>query len=180
MALEINNAQFNQFVQFAEQQMQAGKTKAVARVGDAQVGPLAGRTITAAKGEFVGNIWRSVDTRNANDIARDLFRNAIADMFGGADKIPDSVRDTMKLNDFGNGKPLTARRILEVSNARRLSTSPTGRTLTSTGFTGRSSGEASDVLNANKTAEMTKWPSKSGRTSATRAGAVRTGSAMKS
>lgn len=59
--------------------MQAGKSKAAARVGDAQVGPLAGRTITAAKGEFVGNIWRSVDTRNANDIARDLFRNAIAD-----------------------------------------------------------------------------------------------------
>jgi hypothetical protein len=29
--------------------------------------------------------------------------------------------------------------------------------LTSTGFTGRSSGEASDVPNANKTAEMIKW-----------------------
>jgi len=102
MALEINNAQFSQFVQFAEQQMQAGKSKAVARVGDAQVGPLAGRTITAAKGEFVGNIWRSVDTRNANDIARDLFRNAIAEMFGGEGNIPDSVKDAMLLKDYGS------------------------------------------------------------------------------
>ena len=37
MPLEVN-AQFNQFVQFAEQQMQAGKATAKAQVGDAEKG----------------------------------------------------------------------------------------------------------------------------------------------
>ena len=54
-----DNAQFNQFVQFAEQQMQAGKATAKAQVGDAaQDNPLAGRTIVAKSGDFVGNIGR--------------------------------------------------------------------------------------------------------------------------
>ncbi len=58
MPLEVN-AQFNQFVQFAEQQMQAGKATAKAQVGDAaQDNPLAGRTIVAKSGDFVGNIDR--------------------------------------------------------------------------------------------------------------------------
>ena len=38
-------------------------------------------------------------------------------MFGGEDKIPAGVRDAMKLQDYGKGKPLTARRILAVKNA---------------------------------------------------------------
>ena len=118
MPLTINNAQFNQFVQFAEQQMQAGKSKAVARVGDAQTGPLAGRTITPAKGDWVGiGVGRLRSLKDANNVARDLFKSAIADLFGGEDKIPDSVKDAMKMADFGKGKPLTARRILAVKTA---------------------------------------------------------------
>ena len=38
-------------------------------------------------------------------------------MFGGEDKIPAGVRDAMKLQDYGKGRPLTARRILAVKNA---------------------------------------------------------------
>lgn len=43
-----------------------------------------------------------MDTRNANDIARDLFRNAITEMFGGEGNIPDSVKDAMLLKDYGS------------------------------------------------------------------------------
>lgn len=69
------------------------------------------RTITPAKGDFVGNVGRSGATKEANEAARTAFRSAIADMFGGEDKIPQSVKTAMKLGDYGQGKPLTARRI---------------------------------------------------------------------
>lgn len=56
MPISVNGygAQFNQFVTFAEQQMQAGRSKAIARADAAPAGPLAGHTITAAKGDRVG------------------------------------------------------------------------------------------------------------------------------
>ena len=38
-------------------------------------------------------------------------------MFGGEKFIPDLVRDNMKLEDFGKGRPLTARRINLVRTA---------------------------------------------------------------
>ena len=38
-------------------------------------------------------------------------------MFGGVDHIPDNVKDAMKMQDYGKGKPLTARRILAVKAA---------------------------------------------------------------
>lgn len=69
------------------------------------------RTITPAKGDFVGNVGRSGATKEANEAARTAFRSAIADMFGGEDKIPQSVKTAMKLGDYGQGRPLTARRI---------------------------------------------------------------------
>ena len=43
--------------------------------------------------------------------------DSLAEMFGGADKIPSDVKDAMKLSDYGKGKPLTARRIIAVKNA---------------------------------------------------------------
>ena len=118
MALDINgyNATFKAFTDFATQSVEAGKSKAVARAGGE--GTLAGRVITAAKHDWVGiGAGRLGSLKDANNIARDLFRNAIADMFGGPDKIPPSVQDAMKLEDFGKGKPLTARRILAVKKA---------------------------------------------------------------
>ena len=118
MALEINNATFNAFVDFAKTQEAAGKQKAVARVDTAGAGPLEGRTITAAKGDWVGiGVGRLRSLKDANNIARDLFKQAVSDMFGGEDHIPDSVKDAMKMQDFGKGKPLTARRILAVKAA---------------------------------------------------------------
>jgi len=116
MALEISNAQFNQFVQFAQQ---AGKATTIAQMGDAaEAGALAGRTIVAkASHDFIGNVGRFKPSRDVNNAVRALFKKSVADMFGGEDHIPDNVRDAMKMQDYGQGKPLTARRILAVQKA---------------------------------------------------------------
>ncbi|MBQ1428171.1 MAG: hypothetical protein IIZ06_00740, partial [Kiritimatiellae bacterium] len=122
MPLGINgyNDAFKAFTDFATQ-AKSGST--IAQIGGekntvAGTGPLAGRTIVAKTGfDFVGNVGRRQASRDVNNAVRDLFKQAIADMFGGPDKIPESVRDAMKMADFGKGKPLTARRILAVKTA---------------------------------------------------------------
>ena len=118
MALEISNTTFNAFVDFARTQDAASRQKAVARVDAPMAGPLEGRNIKAASGDWVGiGVGRLRSLKDANNIARDFFRKAVGDMFGGEDHIPDSVKDAMKMQDFGKGKPLTARRILAVKAA---------------------------------------------------------------
>ena len=122
MPLGINgyNDAFKAFTDFATQ-AKGGST--IAQIGGekntvAGTGPLAGRTIVAKTGfDFVGNVGRRQASRDVNNAVRDLFKQAIADMFGGPDKIPESVRDAMKLSDFGKGRPLSARRILAVKTA---------------------------------------------------------------
>ncbi len=114
--------QFERFVEFAEERVKAGKESAIARTGEVRIGagtPLEERAIYATdKTDFVGmTILRTKDAKAANDEVRELFRKSIAEMFGGEANIPDSVKDAMLLKDYGSGKPLTARRILEVNNA---------------------------------------------------------------
>ena len=123
MALEIigYNATFNEFVKFAEAQHTAGKDKAVARFEkpDADgLGGIVGRTIKPGSGDWVGvGVGRLASLKRANNITRDAFMKAVGDMFGGVDHIPDNVKDAMKMQDYGKGKPLTARRILAVKAA---------------------------------------------------------------
>lgn len=62
-------------------------------------------------------LFRSRANKEANDTTRELFRSAVAEMFGGEDNVPESVRAAMKMEDYGKGKPLTARRILTVKAA---------------------------------------------------------------
>ena len=114
--------QFERFVEFAEERVKAGKETAIARTGEVRIGkgtPLEERAIYSTdKTDFVGmTILRTKDAKAANDEVRELFRKSIAEMFGGEANIPDSVKDAMLLKDYGSGKPLTARRILEVNNA---------------------------------------------------------------
>ncbi len=114
--------QFERFVEFAQERVKAGKDTAIARTGEVRIGagtPLEERAIYSTdKTDFVGmTILRTKDAKAANDEVRELFRKSIAEMFGGEANIPDSVKDAMLLKDYGSGKPLTARRILEVSNA---------------------------------------------------------------
>ena len=78
--------------------------------------------IPAINSDFIGNIGRSKDTKAANVRVRDLFRTMISDMFGGEDNIPNIVKDAMKLDDYGKGRPLTARRIRAVFAAIEVST----------------------------------------------------------
>ena len=114
--------QFDRFVEFAEERVKAGKDTAIARKGEVRTGegsPLEERGIYSTdKTDFVGmSLLRTGDAKRANDEVRELFRKSVVEMFGGENNIPDSVKDAMLLKDYGSGKPLTARRILEVKNA---------------------------------------------------------------
>ena len=115
MPIQLDNAQYKAFVSFAQG---ANDENAIAHAGGAApADPLAGRTISAGTGDSVHALTRTTDSRKANDAARDIFRKAIAQIFGGEKQIPPSVRKAMVLSDFGKGRPLTARRILAVKAA---------------------------------------------------------------
>ena len=116
MALAINQ-QFTRFVEFASGDNAHGMDS-IARAGAiAQGGIFAGRAIKEAEGDSIGKIRRSDDLQRENDMARKLFRQSVVEIFGGEAKIPKSVKDAMKLKDYDQGKPLTARRILAVKAA---------------------------------------------------------------
>ena len=102
------SANFQKFVDFAN--------KAYATKGEDTVARFKGMPKGDYKGVFA-SFARTADMKTANNQVRDLFRRTIADMFGGEKFIPDIVRDNMKLEDFGKGKPLTARRIQLVKTA---------------------------------------------------------------
>ena len=120
--VNLDNAQFNLFLQFALRQTNG---KAIARDSGlvTGVGPLAGRAITAAIRDRVAPIGsRSGDDTRANNATRELFREAVFAMFGGRENLPPKVATAMKFDDYGTaerplGKPLTARRILKVGRA---------------------------------------------------------------
>ncbi len=110
------NAHFTSFVNFAEQSAAAGNRKAVANVGE----PLAERkiSISASKTDAAYSaLSRSTADKTANNTARTIFMTAVGEMFGGEKNIPPSVINEMKLDDYGKGRPLTARRILKVKDA---------------------------------------------------------------
>ena len=116
MAIQFN-ADFNRFVDFAVSQNGSGKAIADAANGKFDVGGLA-RQVTVASGDRVGALFRSQDAKDVNNVTRDIFRNAIADMFGGESKIPDSIKEAMNMKKFdGSGRPLTAKRIMNVKIA---------------------------------------------------------------
>lgn len=117
MALAIST-QFNKFVEFAETQRNPRTSSAIARFAG-EAGNLGARNIQAAdpRSDSVGKIGRHGDQRDANNEARTAFRQAVIDMFGGEDYIPKNVRTAMKLQDYDQGRPLTARRIMAVKTA---------------------------------------------------------------
>ena len=123
------NADFNAFVNFASSRIATNK-KAVARIGDGDAEPIGGgRTIVAANptADKVGAFRRKSDQRDLNNAVRTLFKDAIIDMFGGENKIPESVKKAMLLGDYDHGKPLTARRIMAVKAAIDLDGSAKAR-----------------------------------------------------
>ena len=102
------SANFQKFVDFAN--------NAYATRGEDTVARFSGMPSGDYKGSFA-SFRRTTEMKSANDQVRDLFRKTVADMFGGEKNIPDIVRDAMKMEDFGKGKPLTARRIMLVKSA---------------------------------------------------------------
>ena len=99
--------QYSQFVDFAK----GASEDAIAESGGGIV------VRAKSKTDFIGNIFRTSGSKDANDYVRSRFKSAIMGMFGVTDEsaLPDSVREAMKLDDFGaRGKPLTARRIRAV------------------------------------------------------------------
>ena len=126
MAINVNgyNDTFQEFANFAKIMVDGqGDENSIARVTtgiNVAEGALAGRTITASDTDSIRGLFkwfRSADDQAANNATREIFKNAIIDMFGGESKIPESVKDAMILPDYGKGKPLTARRILAVKAA---------------------------------------------------------------
>ena len=113
------NEQFKAFADFAADRVAAGKSKAVARAENVY-NPFSSRTVEAAPHDGPGGfaaLFRSGASKRANDAARDIFRDSVHDLFGGESLVPASVREAMKLGDYGAGKPLTARRIQAVKEA---------------------------------------------------------------
>ena len=118
MSLDVHgySAQFNNFVAFANQEIASGAGKKAVATLDG-ISALGEHTIKASSQDHVGHLRRSQDIKDVNNEIRTIFKNAIAEMFGGEKNIPKSVQDAMLLKDYDKGKPLTARRILAVKQA---------------------------------------------------------------
>ena len=118
MSVNFNSTYFQSFVDFAQQRVGANDAKAVISATVTQ--PLGGRKILAidqSKTDSVHKWTRGFDEWKVNDDTRKLFKQAVALLFGGETKIPESVKKAMLLEDYNQGKPLTARRILAVNEA---------------------------------------------------------------
>ena len=85
--------QFNKFVEFAKERVEAGKESAIARTGEVRIGagtpPEARAIYSTDKTDFVGmTILRTKDAKAANDEVRELFRKSIAeDPYGNMEKV---------------------------------------------------------------------------------------------
>ncbi|MBQ7457297.1 MAG: hypothetical protein IJS54_06815 [Desulfovibrio sp.] len=119
--LDVNGytSQFKQFVDFANNEIQTNGKKGQTSIAQLDgTTTLGDSTIKVNTNDTVGKLGaRTQDIKDANNVARNLFKKAIADMYGGEKNIPKSVLDAMKLSDFDKGRPLTARRILAVKTA---------------------------------------------------------------
>ena len=122
MTLYINgykNTNFQKFVDFADTKVRIRKGNTIARMDDIATG-LGGHVITAHTEDGVGGLsafFRSKAKERINNATRENFKQSIISLFGGESKIPESVKTAMKLGDYGQGKPLTAHRIMVVKTA---------------------------------------------------------------
>ena len=94
MSLDINtgySSAFKTFVDFAEKTYADGYRSATAKA------TLSSRTITVSALSLheTSYLLRKASEKAANDATRALFKAAIADMFGGEDKIPENVKHAM-------------------------------------------------------------------------------------
>ena len=111
MAINISNgfSTFNTFVQFAEHRNAAGLKGDVAKA-TLSLDKRAISTVTVGSAATTSASWfsRTGNDKIDNDRTRDIFKAAIAKMFGGESKIPASVVKAMEMENYGHGRPLTA------------------------------------------------------------------------
>ncbi|MCR4573521.1 MAG: hypothetical protein K5787_07115 [Lentisphaeria bacterium] len=151
MAIHFNPT-MNLFVNWANQDG-IGKTdlvhatKTQGTTGDGKV------VLSANKNDGIGfAAWRRcrADIKNMNNATRDLFMQAVMDLFDAKtiNDVPKSVRDKMKLTDYdGNGHPLSAHRIRSVAEAAK-------NALAYSAFSVSGSGEAATMLKSTFNAKM--------------------------
>ena len=100
-SVNFNSTYFQSFVDFAQQRVGANDAKAVISATITQ--PLGGRKILAidqSKTDSVHKWTRGFDEWKVNDDTRKLFKQAVALLFGGETKIPESVKKAMLLEDL--------------------------------------------------------------------------------
>ena len=98
--IDAVNTQFSRFVSFAQERVGAGKEKAIATKGDVMAHggtTLEERKITVTdKIDWVSlSIFRGGGAKRANNEVREMFRKAVADLFGGENNIPDKVKEAV-------------------------------------------------------------------------------------
>lgn len=111
--IEISS-QMREFVNFAQDAVANNAKNSIARLGKQESRYSAFAISAATDGDSVGKLRRSAASKDANNTVRTKFRDAVAQMFGGADNIPRDVLSAMNMKDYAKGKPLTADRILDV------------------------------------------------------------------
>lgn len=120
MAININNgfAAFDTFVEFAQHRAAAGLKDAVANATtDLDKRRISFVTVGSASATSASWFSRTDNDKVDNNTTRDIFKAAIAKMFGGEKNIPENVLKAMRMEKYGQGRPLTARRILLVKAA---------------------------------------------------------------
>ena len=113
-------AQFRAFVDFASGQRNQDTIARIEGEGHRLQGPDgAPRNIVVKEGDGLKRMSRSQNDKDVNDNVRALFRRTVLAVCGAesVDELPEAVRDAMKTDDHGHGKPLTARRINAVHDA---------------------------------------------------------------
>ena len=97
-AINGYNNTFTAFVNFAQERVNAGEKKAIANIATTNLGK---RRIVASTTDGVGlsGMFRTRWEEGANNATRDIFLKAVARMFGGKSKIPESVWDALNLQD---------------------------------------------------------------------------------
>ena len=109
---------FNKFVDFTKQE--GVKNDTVAKF-EWKTASKKDFTLERSTSDKIHNFKRSELAKEANDLVRAQFSNAVCKLFGikdgKVDKLPPDIKKAMVLGDYGSGKPLSARRIKAVSAA---------------------------------------------------------------
>lgn len=111
-------ANFNKFVDFTKQEGVTNNTIARFEWKNAHKNDFSLERSTSDK---IHAFKRSEFAKEANNLVRTKFSNAVCKLFGikdgNVDKLPPDIKKAMVLDDYGKGKPLSARRIKAVSAA---------------------------------------------------------------